>query len=202
VSTRSAGDSQDDTPPRIVKWHQEDLCQLTGRLPRRKYQRDGGPGVRDVADTIRRFSGLPGPDLRDLLTALIANVCLGNGDAHGKNFALLHTPNGVRLSPFYDIVSTEIYPALSPDLSMKFGHTYLPHALSANDVKRFATDLGMAPAAVREAIEHVTTALTSVCDAVLDETTALVGGESDALVRLRALMRVRVPAVEALARKA
>ena len=66
--------------------------------------------MRDLADTIRRFSALPGPDLHDLLRALIANVCLGNGDAHGKNFALLHTPDGVRLSPFYDIVSTEIYP--------------------------------------------------------------------------------------------
>ena len=187
--------------PPIARVHQEDMCQVTGRLPRRKYQRDGGPGVRDLADAIRRYSVRPAIDLQELLTAVVANVCLGNGDAHGKNFALLHTASGARLAPFYDVVSTEVYPSLSPDLSMRFGHSYQPHTLTTADVQRVAADLGVTPAKVRSTIEQVTTTLQQAMPDVLHATTAMVGGEVAALSRLEALMRVRVPSVAALARR-
>lgn len=187
--------------PPITRVHQEDMCQVTGRLPRRKYQRDGGPGVRDLADAIRRYSVRPANDLQELLAAVIANVCLGNGDAHGKNFALLHSASGARLAPFYDVVSTEVYPSLSPDLSMRFGHSYQPQALTAADVQRLAADLGVAPAKVRSTIEQVTTTLQQAMHDVLHATTAMVGGEVAALSRLEALMRVRLPTVAELARR-
>lgn len=187
--------------PPITRVHQEDMCQVTGRLPRRKYQRDGGPGVRDLAAAIRRYSVRPANDLQELLAAVIANVCLGNGDAHGKNFALLHSASGARLAPFYDVVSTEVYPSLSPDLSMRFGHSYQPQALTAADVQRLAADLGVAPAKVRSTIEQVTTTLQQAMHDVLHATTAMVGGEVAALSRLEALMRVRLPTVAELARR-
>ncbi len=189
------------SPPPITRLHQEDMCQVTGRLPRRKYQRDGGPGVRDLAEAIRRYSARPATDLQDLLTALVANVCLGNGDAHGKNFALLHAASGPRLAPFYDVVSTEVYPSLSPDLSMRFGHSYQPHTLTTADVQRLATDLGVVPAKVRSAIEQVTTTLQQAMHDVLHATTVMVSVETAALTRLEALMRVRVPSVAELARR-
>jgi len=187
--------------PLITRVHQEDMCQVTGRLPRRKYQRDGGPGVRDLAAAIRRYSARPASDLQALLTAVVANVCLGNGDAHGKNYALLHTASGARLAPFYDVVSTEVYPSLSPDLSMRFGHSYQPHTLTTADVQRLATDLGVAPAKVRSTIEQVTTTLQQAMPDVLHATTAMVGGEVAALSRLEALMRDRLPSVAELARR-
>ena len=34
---------------------------------------------------------------------------LGNGDAHGENFALLFHGEGMSLAPFYDIASTAVY---------------------------------------------------------------------------------------------
>ena len=39
-------------------------------------------------------------------------VCFltGNTDAHLKNFAMLHTPNGLRLTPAYDLVAAALYP--------------------------------------------------------------------------------------------
>jgi serine/threonine-protein kinase HipA len=169
--------------PPIARVHQEDMCQVTGRLPWRKYQRDGGPGVRDLAAAIRRYSVRPANDLQDLLAAVVANVCLGNGDAHGKNFALLHSASGARLAPFYDVVSTEVYPSLSPDLSMRFGHSYQPHALTTTDVHQLAADLGVAPAKVRTTIEQVTTTLQQALHDVLHATTAMVGGEVAALSR-------------------
>ena len=85
---------------------------------------------------------------------------------------------------------------------MRFGHSYLPQALTSADVQRFAADLGVAAARVRSTIEQVTSTLSSVANDVLHATTVMVGGDVEALSRLAALMRVRVPSVEARARRA
>ena len=38
------------------------------------------------------------------------NVLIGNGDAHAKNFSLLHHPSGaLGLAPLYDLMSTLYY---------------------------------------------------------------------------------------------
>ena len=185
--------------PRVRKLHQEDMCQVTGRLPRRKYQRDGGPGLHDLAVALRRFSIRPATDLQHLLTATIANVCLGNTDAHGKNFALLYTEEGVQLAPFYDVVSTEVYPSLSPNLSMRVGTGFVATALGAHDVKKLAADFGVAPALVRATIERTTTTIRDVLDDVLQTTQQHVGGEARVLERMRRLIGARIPIIERMA---
>lgn len=166
-----------------------------------KYQRDGGPGLRDLAVAIRRFSTRPAHDLQQLLTATIANVCLGNADAHAKNFALLSTPDGRQLAPFYDVVSTEVYPALSPQLSMRVGHQYVPSALRREDVIRCAADFSVAPALVRRTVDHVTTTLRQVRDDVFPDIAQQVGGTVDVLHRMQTLLASRVPLVEQMARR-
>ena len=48
--------------------------------------------------------------METLLGATVLNVAIGNGDAHGKNFSLLHEPSGaLRLAPLYELVSTLAY---------------------------------------------------------------------------------------------
>jgi serine/threonine-protein kinase HipA len=48
--------------------------------------------------------------LKRLLSAVVTNVLLGNGDAHAKNFSLLHDRSGVlRLAPLYDLLCTLHY---------------------------------------------------------------------------------------------
>lgn len=188
-----------DTLPPITRLHQEDLCQVTGRRPTSKYQANGGPTFRDLATAIRRYTVSPETDLQYALTAAIANVCLGNGDAHGKNFALLSTAEGHhRLAPFYDIVSTDVYPALTPAFSMTFGHAERATGLSAPDLDRVARDFGMSVALVRTTVEAVSTSLRIALDDVLDGVERDVGVESPVLYRLRALVQARIAQVEAL----
>ena len=92
----------------LERIHQEDLCQATGILPAKKYEEDGGPSLRRVAEILQATAS---PDsLETLLRAVTLNVVIGNGDAHGKNFSLLHDPSGrIRLAPLYDLVSTLVY---------------------------------------------------------------------------------------------
>jgi len=140
----------------IRRLHQEDFCQATGRLPQRKYQMNNGPAFADVANVVRRHSVAAALDIQHLVRAAIAHVCLGNMDAHGKNYALLTTDAGKRLAPFYDIVCTEAYPWLDRELSMNIGSTRNPQRLTTGDLQRFAREVNVTPALVmREARDVV-----------------------------------------------
>lgn len=92
----------------VERLHQEDLCQATGTPPDQKYQDDGGPSLRRIAEIIQTASS---PDAVEvLLRAVTVNVLLGNGDAHAKNFALLHEASGaLRIAPLYDLMATLVY---------------------------------------------------------------------------------------------
>jgi len=93
---------------RVDRIHQEDFCQATGRNPEQKYEDHGGPSLRTIAETIRAVAD-PGSSRR-FLQALVVNVLVGNGDAHGKNFSLFHNRDGsLGLTPQYDVMSTLYY---------------------------------------------------------------------------------------------
>jgi serine/threonine-protein kinase HipA len=92
----------------VERLHQEDFCQATGTPPTKKYQEDGGPTLRRIADILQAVST---PDaVERLLGAVTLNVLIGNGDAHAKNFSLLHEPAGtLQIAPLYDLMSTKYY---------------------------------------------------------------------------------------------
>jgi serine/threonine-protein kinase HipA len=89
-----------------VRVHQEDGCQATGTPPGLKYEEQGGPALRDLADVIRNF-GAP-RDVTQLLRRTTFNMAVGNAVAHAKNFSILHASDdpAVRLAPLYDVLST------------------------------------------------------------------------------------------------
>jgi serine/threonine-protein kinase HipA len=86
--------------------HQEDGCQATVTPPGLKYEEQGGPALRDLADVLRNF-GDPN-DVTSLLRRTTFNMAVGNADAHAKNFSVLHDPDGaaIKLAPLYDVLST------------------------------------------------------------------------------------------------
>jgi serine/threonine-protein kinase HipA len=92
----------------VERIHQEDFCQATGTSPDTKYEEDGGPSLLRVAGILQSVAA-PG-SLEKLAQAVTLNVLLGNGDAHAKNFSLLHNPSGgLALAPLYDLMCTLHY---------------------------------------------------------------------------------------------
>ena len=134
------------------KLHQEDFCQVSGVNPEQKYQRDGGPGVRKCAAVIRRYSGLPAEDLVRFIRWVGFNYLIGNEDAHAKNLALLYLPEGLRLAPHYDLLSTEVYANLRRELAMKLGGAWDIRKVQRNDWLRLARAVDVPWAAVRAAL--------------------------------------------------
>ena len=118
-----------------TRLHQEDLCQVLSVMPERKYEEDGGPGVRDILEAIIRFSVDPIDDSKAFLRAVIFSYLIGNADAHAKNYSFLHIDKGghVRLAPFYDIACTTIYSNLSRNLAMRIGRERRIDRITASD---------------------------------------------------------------------
>ena len=76
----------------LERLHQEDFCQAQGIVSELKYQKEGGPSLKQCFALLREVSSAPVIDLARLLDAVIYNYLVGNNDAHGKNFSLLYKP--------------------------------------------------------------------------------------------------------------
>lgn len=84
---------------------QEDICQSLGVPSSQKYQKSGGPGIRDVMELLRE-SDDPTEDRETFFQAQIFFYLIGASDGHAKNFSLRLGPQGrFTLAPLYDILS-------------------------------------------------------------------------------------------------
>lgn len=127
----------------LVRLHQEDFCQSLGVAADMKYENEGGPSLQACFQLIRDFSINPIADVKALLQWPIFNYLIGNADAHGKNISMLFTKHGPQLAPFYDLLSTAIYPNLSSKVAMKIGGEYRPEWIAARHWQRLAEEIGV-----------------------------------------------------------
>jgi serine/threonine-protein kinase HipA len=126
-------------------------------VPETKYQKEGGPSLKQCFGLLREVSSTPVVDLMRLLDAVIYNYLVGNNDAHGKNFSLLYRGVGtanheVRLAPLYDIVSTVYYPELSRDMAMKIGGEYSSEKVKPRNFEQLAEEAGLGKPLVRRRV--------------------------------------------------
>lgn len=143
-------DRRVDSDGTIHRIHQEDFCQGLGIPPERKYEENGGPTLVKIA---RLAQGVVGSSaLVALLRALTLNVALGNCDAHGKNFSLLHARSGaLQMAPLYDLLSTRLYP-LDDKLAMSVDSVQKADRVTAPRIVNEAVRWGMANARAMEVV--------------------------------------------------
>jgi serine/threonine-protein kinase HipA len=91
--------------PWLARLPQEDFCQALGVAGPRKYESDGGPGVRDVLRVLDTSTQAPQDKLTFVCT-LLAFWLMGATDGHAKNFSIfLERGGGYRMTPLYDVLS-------------------------------------------------------------------------------------------------
>ncbi|MGP5025947.1 HipA domain-containing protein [Glutamicibacter ardleyensis] len=120
----------------IGRVHQEDLAQAIG-LPwdadsKFEHNHPYRATLKNMAGILSRRRTAFGQGLDDreqLLAYVVANVVCGNTDAHGKNFSILHRPDGrIELAPLYDVTPQILYYGRPVTLSMKIdGISHQPH---------------------------------------------------------------------------
>lgn len=89
----------------IARLPQEDFCQATGTAGQRKYEADGGPGIRAGLALLSAGSN-PSPDRLRFVLAQLAFWLLAATDGHAKNFSIfLERGGSYRMTPLYDVMS-------------------------------------------------------------------------------------------------
>ncbi|HEX5309633.1 MAG TPA: HipA domain-containing protein [Solirubrobacteraceae bacterium] len=114
-----------------------------------------------------------------LLRATTLNVLIGNGDAHAKNFSLLHDRSGaLRLTPLYDLLSTFIYGdrrlAMHIDKVQRIDRVTLGHLL--NEAASWGMSRATATATVSDLLDRL--------PAAVDRAAAETPGVPEGLLRL------------------
>jgi len=126
---------------RIRRRHEIDFCQAGNYPSTRKYESDGGPGLARLFSLAAQFvTGWPRARAA-LISWVIFNYLIGNRDTHAKNLSLTITRDRVKLAPFYDLLSTAIYPGGEKELSLKIGGQARAHAVRREHWRRFAQDI-------------------------------------------------------------
>ena len=170
----------------VERIHQEDLCQAIGVSHDKKYEENGGPSLARIADLLQATAG---PDsVEALLRAVTLNVLIGNGDAHAKNFSLLHEPSGaLRLTPLYDLLSTLFYG--DEHLAMYVDNVHKTNRVTADRIVNEATRWGLSKRRASEVIADILERVVDAVPAAAAETTDL-PAEIPALVNSQ-LVQVR-----------
>ncbi|MCY7371359.1 MAG: type II toxin-antitoxin system HipA family toxin [Polaromonas sp.] len=92
-------------PPWLARLPQEDFCQALGIAGERKYENEGGPGMRAVLrqlDTSTRANA----DQLVFVKAQLAFWLMAATDGHAKNFSIfLQRGGGFHMTPLYDVLS-------------------------------------------------------------------------------------------------
>jgi serine/threonine-protein kinase HipA len=89
----------------IARLPQEDFCQALGLASTRKYEAEGGPGMRDILRVLDS-SSRAAEDKREFIKSQMVFWILAAVDGHAKNFSIFHERGGsYRLTPFYDVLS-------------------------------------------------------------------------------------------------
>ncbi len=122
--------------------HIEDAGQVIGAIGDRKYTM---ATTETVINMVRRFSSDHRDDILEAIRRVVADILLGNGDNHLKNWSFLFPRAGeIRLSPAYDIVPTVLFQP-SDTMALRFVKTHNFESVNLHRFERVASFLRLDP---------------------------------------------------------
>ena len=131
--------------------HFEEFAQLLGVPSKAKY--DGSH--KEMADFIRTTEGCLPIEIYKLYLRILAGLLLGNTDMHLKNFAMIHTDEGLRLSPSYDQVAATLYNYTTVALAIGGAHDLRIGDLKPRNIIKLAEEFQLSHGAIKMAFEQL-----------------------------------------------
>ncbi|WP_135212128.1 type II toxin-antitoxin system HipA family toxin [Vitreimonas flagellata] len=180
---------------RVVRVHQEDMCQAMGIDPAKKYQAEGGPGMQKIMELLAG-SGDPATDRSRFMRACAFNFVIVGPDAHGKNFSVLVDVGGrYRLAPLYDINSMLPYDLeKTRKLAMTVGGEGRWRSIGPTHWEKAARLCGYPPADALAHVRDIVARAPAAARQVLKQCRSA-GLETPALVRLVEQLDLRCKAL-------
>ncbi len=149
----------------IRRVHQEDFCQAMGVVAARKYEAEKGPGFTECFELLKQ-SDKPALDRTTFAKFIVLNYLVGNADAHGKNFSLLHSPGAsTRIAPLYDVLSIiQVYDDLIQNMAMSIGGCFNAAAVTVEDWKKLCKTSGFGFPAFRNLLKEQVASIEEVAE--------------------------------------
>lgn len=166
-----------DRMPDGTKLRLEDFTQILCKPRGRAYQGKYEASYEEVASGIKEYSVRPEIDLARFFHRLIVFVLIGNCDGHLKNFSLLETSNGLRLSPLYDVLNTAIYEHYDQNFALSIqGSRKARDAIDRSLLMGFGESIGLSKQAVTQSFKNIA-ARVKVANSQIQPTAATAPGE-------------------------
>jgi len=129
--------------------HFEEFNQLLDHRSNAKYT----GAHKDMADFILQTDSCLPTQAYLLYRRILTGLLLGNTDMHFKNFAMLHTKQGLRFTPSYDQVAASFYKYKTVALSIT-GASDLPIGnLKPANIIKLGEEFRLSPAAINMAVD-------------------------------------------------
>lgn len=134
----------------------EDFAQILCKPREQDYSGKYRSSYEEVAHAISEHSSRPEIDIAKFFRRLIVFSLIGNCDGHLKNFSLLETDTGLRLSPLYDVVNTVIYNGYDQNLALPIGGRPIPfESVTRPFLESFGRDIGLPARAIGQTFEQL-----------------------------------------------
>ncbi len=136
-----------------TKLRMEEFAQILGRSSNEKYN----GSYEEIGNAILNYSASPHTDLELYFKQVVFSIIIGNCDAHLKNFALIETSRGLRLSPAYDLVNTLIYQGtFDREIALSlFGDKIPCEQINRKMLIKFGEKIGLTSRAVMNALDEL-----------------------------------------------
>lgn len=113
------------------------------------------------------MTGMPTPEPWSFGRTRRTPVRLSASDARGKNVSFLYRDGAVGLAPFYDVVSTAVYPQHPRDLAMRIGGEFFLEDVPVARFEQAYEDCGLRAALARRRLPETIDGLVAAADAAL-----------------------------------
>ncbi len=136
-----------------IRIHMEDFAQVLVKYPHEKYV---SGNYEQIGRILYQYSGDGLADVQQFARRLLVNILLANGDAHLKNWSLLYSDKVTpRLSPAYDIVSTQVYMTDESELALNMGAGKNWYEVTYGSFERWAVKSGIPWRAIKPHLDDV-----------------------------------------------
>jgi serine/threonine-protein kinase HipA len=162
-----------DSRGRLLRLHQEDLCQALGVSE--KYEDRGGPNptqiIRLLRDTARTAADASANVAR-FVDGLVLGTVIAAPDGHARNYAVLLDGDAVRLAPLFDVASSLSYePGVGGGrtMAMSVAGVFDARAVTGKQWRRFAEDNRLDPDDVLDRVRRFADTIPAAMRAALAE---------------------------------
>jgi len=189
----------------VKRLHIIDGCQMLDLPSSYKYERNFGSSrdvenIREGASFNKLFAvanlcEVPATAKLQLLDWAIYTLIIGNADAHGKNISFFVNSSGIKVAPYYDMLSIIMHKGVDHELAMAYGDEFDADNILGYPLREFSEETELNPKLVSTRIKTVCKNLRKALNSHTIDMTLFTDKEKEFTDKLHLLISKRIDAL-------